>query len=234
MEEQESENQGANGTRMVRLVLADDHAILREGVKLLLESEPGMQVVGQASNGIEAVRLACDLKPDLVLMDIQMPGVDGIEACERIARQAPSVKVLVLSQTDSEHNLVRVLQAGALGYVLKQNASEELLNAVQTVLKGHVYMTPQMASRFVQLYFRKEDEKQNRAKQLTPREQEVLKGIAEGLTNQQIADLLCVSIKTVQTHRGNIMEKLDLHDRVDLVKYAIKAGLVNIQEEGQN
>lgn len=219
---------------MVRLVLADDHAILREGVKLLLESEPGMQVVGQASNGIEAVRLACDLKPDLVMMDIQMPGVDGIEACERIARQAPSVKVLVLSQTDSEHNLVRVLQAGALGYVLKQNASEELLNAVHTVLKGHVYMTPQMASRFVQLYFRKEDEKQNRAKQLTPREQEVLKGIAEGLTNQQIADQLCVSIKTVQTHRGNIMEKLDLHDRVDLVKYAIKAGLVNIQEEGHD
>jgi len=215
---------------VIRVVLADDHAILREGVKLLLEAEPDIKVVGQASDGLEAVRLADELKPDLVLMDIQMPGVDGMEACERIARVAPAVRTLVLSQTDSEHHLVRVLQAGALGYVLKQSAAEELVDAVRTVMKGHVYLTPQMASSFVQMHFRKENEKQSRSRLLTPREEEVLKGIVEGLTNQEIADRLTVSIKTVQTHRGNIMEKLDLHDRVDLVKYAIKSGLVTLEE----
>jgi DNA-binding NarL/FixJ family response regulator len=216
---------------VIRVAIADDHAILREGVKLLLEADADIDVIGQASNGLEAVRLAAEEKPDVMLMDIQMPGVDGIEATERVRRQAPTTKVLVLSQIDNEEYLVRVLQAGAMGYVLKQNASEELVAAVHTVHKGHVYMTPYMASRFVQMHFRKEEEKKDRSKQLTPREQEVLKGIAEGLTNQQIADDLNVSIKTVQTHRGNIMEKLNLHDRVELVKYAIRAGLVQLNAE---
>lgn len=232
--QEDNDGDDSNPSGVIKVVIADDHAILREGVKLLLESEPDIQVLGQASNGLEAVRMADELKPDLVLMDIQMPGVDGIEACERIARQSPAVKILVLSQMDNEHNLIKVLQSGALGYVLKQNAGEELVHAVRTVLNGHVYLTPAMASRFVQMYFRREEEKQDRAKQLTPREQEVLKGIAQGLTNQQIADQLFVSIKTVQTHRGNIMEKLDLHDRVDLVKYAIKTGLVNLQEDARD
>lgn len=213
---------------MIRVAIADDHAILREGVKLLLATDPDIEVIGLASNGLEAVRLAADEKPDVILMDIQMPGVDGIDATERIRRQSPTTKVLVLSQLDNEEYLVRVLQAGALGYVLKQNASEELVSAVHTVHNGHVYLTPLMASRFVQMHFRKEAEKKDRSKQLTPREEEVLKGIAEGLTNQQIADDLCVSIKTVQTHRGNIMEKLNLHDRVELVKYAIRSGLVQL------
>lgn len=216
---------------MIRVAIADDHAILREGVKLLLEADPDIEVIGQASNGLEAVRVAAEQKPDVMLMDIQMPGVDGIEATERVRRQAPTTKVLVLSQIDNEEYLVRVLQAGAMGYVLKQNASEELVAAVHTVQKGHVYMTPSMASRFVQMYFRKEEEKKDRSKQLTPREQDVLKGIADGLTNRQIADELNVSIKTVQTHRGNIMEKLNLHDRVELVKYALRSGLVQLNVE---
>lgn len=216
---------------MIRVAIADDHAILREGVKLLLEADPDIEVIGQASNGLEAVRVAAEQKPDVMLMDIQMPGVDGIEATERVRRQAPTTKVLVLSQIDNEEYLVRVLQAGAMGYVLKQNASEELVAAVHTVQKGHVYMTPSMASRFVQMYFRKEEEKKDRSKQLTPREQDVLKGIADGLTNRQIADDLNVSIKTVQTHRGNIMEKLNLHDRVELVKYALRSGLVQLNVE---
>lgn len=216
---------------MIRVAIADDHAILREGVKLLLEADPDIEVIGQASNGLEAVRVAAEQKPDVMLMDIQMPGVDGIEATERVRRQAPATKVLVLSQIDNEEYLVRVLQAGAMGYVLKQNASEELVAAVHTVQKGHVYMTPSMASRFVQMYFRKEEEKKDRSKQLTPREQDVLKGIADGLTNRQIADELNVSIKTVQTHRGNIMEKLNLHDRVELVKYALRSGLVQLNVE---
>jgi len=231
---QEPPSDYTNASAVIRVVIADDHSILREGVKLLLEAEPDIEVIGQASNGLEAVRMADELKPDLVLMDIQMPGVDGIEACQRIGRQAPTVKVLVLSQNDNEHNLISVLQHGALGYVLKQNAAEELVHAVHTVMKGHVYLTPAMASRFVQSYFRREEEKQDKARQLTPREQEVLKGIADGQTNQQIADSLFVSIKTVQTHRGNIMEKLNLHDRVDLVKYAIKTGLVSLQEPAEN
>jgi DNA-binding NarL/FixJ family response regulator len=216
---------------VIKVIIADDHAILREGVKLLLEAEPDIEVIGQASNGVDAVRMADELKPDLVLMDLQMPGVDGMEACERLARLCPGVKVLVLSQLDQEQHLVRVLQAGALGYVLKQNASDELVQAVHTVLQGHVYLTPAMASRFVEMHFRREEARQDRAKLLTAREEEVLKGIAQGLTNRQISDQLFVSIKTVQTHRGNIMEKLDLHDRVDLVKYALKTGLVDLAEE---
>lgn len=222
---------GSKPHRVIRVAIADDHAILREGVKLLLEADAEIEVIGQASTGLDAVRLAADRKPDVILMDIQMPGIDGIEATERVRRQAPTTKVLVLSQLDSEEYLVKLLQAGAMGYVLKQNASEELVNAVHTVYKGHVYMTPFMASRFVQMHFRKEEEKKDRSKQLTPREQEVLKGIAEGLTNQQIADDLSVSIKTVQTHRGNIMEKLNMHDRVELVKYAIRTGLVQLDSD---
>lgn len=215
---------------MINVLIADDHPILRDGVRLLLEGEADMQVVGQAANGLEAVRLACDLKPDIVLMDIQMPEVDGIEACERIGRQAPTVKVLILSQIDTEEHLVRVLEAGAQGYVLKQSATDELVNAIHTVINGHVYMTPSMASRLVGRYLRREDEKTQKSKQLTAREQDVLKGICEGATNQQIAENLNLSIKTVQSHRANIMEKLDLHNRVDLVKYAIKMGLATADE----
>lgn len=214
--------------RMIRVTIVDDHSILREGVKLILEADPEIEVVGQASNGLDAVRLVTELTPDVCLMDIQMPGVDGIEATERIRRQSPATRVLVLSQIDNEAYFVRVLQVGAMGYVLKQNASDELVAAVHTVNNGHVYMTPSMASRFVQMYFRREEEKKDRSKLLTPREIDVLKGIADGLTNRQIADELSVSIKTVQTHRGNIMEKLDLHDRVELVKYALRAGLVQL------
>lgn len=216
---------------MIRVAIADDHAILREGVKLLLEADPEIEVVGQAANGLEAVRVACEEKPDVILMDIQMPGVDGIEATERVRRQAPATRVLVLSQIDNEEYLVRLLQAGAMGYVLKQNAGEELVAAVHTVHKGHVYMTPAMASRFVTLFFRREEEKKSRSSPLTPREEDVLKGIADGLTNREIADSLNVSIKTVQTHRGNIMEKLNLHDRVELVKYALRAGLVTLNAD---
>ncbi len=215
---------------MINVLIADDHPILRDGVRLLLEGEADMQVVGQAANGLEAVRLACDLKPDIVLMDIQMPEVDGIEACERIGRQAPTVKVLILSQIDTEEHLVRVLEAGAQGYVLKQSATDELVNAIHTVINGHVYMTPSMASRLVGRYLRREDEKTQKSKQLTAREQDVLKGICEGATNQQIAENLNLSIKTVQSHRANIMEKLNLHNRVDLVKYAIKMGLATADE----
>lgn len=216
---------------MIHVLIADDHAILREGVRILLESNADIKVVGQASNGLEAVRLAVDTNPDVILMDINMPGVDGIEACERLRRQVPSAKILVLSQMDTEDYLVRVLQAGALGYVLKQSASDELVTAVRTVMQGQVYMTPSMTSRFVQMHFRKEEERKDRGRQLTPREQEVLKEIVNGATNQEIADRLMVSIKTVQTHRGNIMEKLNLHDRVELVKYAVRTGLVKLREE---
>jgi DNA-binding NarL/FixJ family response regulator len=216
---------------MIRIVIADDHAILRDGVRRMLEAESDMEIVGQASDGLEAVRLAVDHKPDIVLMDIQMPNVDGIEACERIGRQAPASKVLILSQVDTPEHLVRLLQVGAQGYVLKQAATEELVTAIHTVVKGQVYLTPYMASHLVQRYLQKEDEKTHKSSQLTAREQDVLKGICTGGTNQEIADDLNLSIKTVQTHRGNIMEKLDLHNRVDLVKYAIRIGLVKADQE---
>ncbi|HEY3999672.1 MAG TPA: response regulator transcription factor [Candidatus Xenobia bacterium] len=210
---------------MIRVVIADVHAILRDGVKLLLEAESDMEVVGQAGNGLEAVRQASDLKPDILVTDIQLPEVDGIEACARIGRHAPMVRVLILSQLDSEEHLIRALEAGAQGYLLKQNASDELVNAIRAVVAGHVYLTPAMASRLVSCFLRRDDDPREKGKHLTAREQDVLKGICAGSTNQEIADELSLSIKTVQSHRSNIMDKLDLHNRVDLVKYAIKMGL---------
>ncbi|MHB2018515.1 MAG: response regulator [Candidatus Xenobia bacterium] len=218
---------------MIRVLLADDHTILRDGVRMLLETDPEIEVIGMASTGLEAVRMTVVLKPDVVLMDIQMPEVDGIDATERLGRQAPGTKVLILSQLDTEEHLSKVLEVGAQGYVLKQSATDELLDAVKTVMQGHVYMTPAMASRLVKRYLRREDDKAQKARMLTGREQEVLKGICEGLTNQQIAEQLGLSIKTVQSHRGNIMEKLDLHNRVDLVKYAIRMGIASADKAGE-
>ncbi|HXE71135.1 MAG TPA: response regulator transcription factor [Candidatus Nitrosotenuis sp.] len=216
---------------MIRVGIVDDHEIVREGVRLILEGAEDVQVVGQACDGAEALRLAGEASPDILLMDLVMPGMDGIEACRRLAREHPAVKVLVLSQVDSEAHLLKVLEAGALGYVLKQSAREELLWAVRTVAAGHVYLTPPMASLLVRQTLRRPSP--GPAARLTAREQAVLKLIARGLTNQEIARSLGLSIKTVQTHRGNIMEKLDLHDRVALVRYALKEGLATLEETGE-
>lgn len=216
---------------MIRLVLADDHAILREGVKSLLSIDPEFEVAGEASDGEEVINLASKLKPDVIVMDIAMPGINGLEATKKIVQTDPSIKILVLTQYDSQEYLFNILQAGAQGYVLKRSASTELITAIKTVYDGHAYLSPAMTKSLIRDRLGPEQEVMEKTKNaLTPREQEILKLIAEGKTNQQIADILIISLKTVQTHRAHIMEKLDMHDRTELVKYAIRKGIISLEE----
>lgn len=215
---------------MIKILLADDHTILREGLKSLLSTEPDIEIIGEVSNGYDAIALAGRIKPDIVLMDIGMPVMNGIEATRKLKEQYPEIKVLILTQYDSQEYLFTVLSAGASGYVLKRTASSELVWAIKTVHEGLAYLSPVMTQTLIREYLKTEDTSSKTKDVLTPREQEVLKLIAEGLTNQEIADTLVLSLKTVQTHRAHIMEKLNFHDRTELVKYAIKKGVISVDE----
>lgn len=213
---------------MIKVLLADDHVVLRDGLKNLLASDPEIEVIGEASDGQEAVVKTGQLQPDVVVMDIAMPGMNGMEATKKIHQQYPLVKVLILTQYDSQEYLFSVLQDGASGYVLKRSASTELFWAIKTVHEGLVYLSPLMAQALVKEYLGNEQPEQKTKDILTAREQEVLKLIAEGETNQKIAEKLFISLKTVQTHRAHILEKLKFHDRTQLVKYAIAKGIISV------
>ncbi len=210
----------------IRILLVDDHTILREGVRTLLNTQEDMEVVGEAEDGEQAVNLVKKIRPDIVLMDIGLPGINGIEATKRIKRENPEVKVLVLSMHDNEEYIAPVFQAGASGYVLKRLASKELVSALRAVHQGHSILHPALTDTVFKNDSTHENLSALKEDGLTAREIEVLRLIAKGLTNQQIADELIISIKTVQAHRSNIMEKLDLHDRVELTRYAIRRGLI--------
>ncbi len=216
----------------IRLVLADDHAVVRSGLRMLLEAQPDIEIVGEAETGTQAVERARELRPDLVLMDIQMPEMRGIEATRRIKESTPETAVLALTMHEDDQYFFEMLKAGASGYVPKRAAPDELITAIQTVIRGDVFLYPSLATRLVQDYLKrpKADSEWALYDALTPREQEVLVLIAQGLTNAEIADRLIISIKTVDRHRDNIMEKLNLHSRVELVKYAIRKGLIEIEE----
>ncbi len=218
---------------MIKILIADDHSILREGLKSLISMDPEFEVVGEAIDGQEAVSMAGSLKPDVILMDIAMPVMNGMEATKKIKERYPLVKILILSQYDSQEYLFNVLQAGASGYVLKRNASSELFWAIKSVHEGLAYLTPAMAALLIKNRFKEKeqtikDQIPDEKELFTPREQEVLKLVAEGSTNQEIAEKLVISLKTVQTHRAHIMEKLKLHDRTELVKYALAKGIISI------
>lgn len=215
---------------MIKILLADDHTILREGLKSLLATEPDIEIVGEVSNGYDAIAAAGRVKPDIVLMDIGMPVMNGLEATRKLKEQYPEIKVLILTQYDSQEYLFTVLSAGASGYVLKRTASTELVWAIKTVNEGLAYLSPVMTQTLIREYLKAEETSSKTKDILTPREQEVLKLVAEGLTNQEIADTLVLSLKTVQTHRAHIMEKLNFHDRTELVKYAIKKGVISVTE----
>ncbi len=235
-----------NAEATIQVLLADDHNILRHGLKLLLELQPGIEVVGEARTGIEAVDMALTLKPTVVVMDISMAGMDGLEACRRIREQAPSIQVLILTMHDSEEYFLQSLRAGAAGYVVKKAAPADLHMAIQAVAHGGVFLYPGLAKSLVRSYVEQFSTTpatqatttgQDRStsptiaeelQRLTPREMEVLKLVAEGHTNQEIADLLVLSIKTVQAHRANVMEKLELHDITHLVRFAIRHGLIPV------
>jgi two-component system, NarL family, response regulator NreC len=213
----------------VRILLADDHTILRDGIRSLLEDEPDMQVIGEAEDGRSAVKLACQLKPDVVLMDIAMPLLNGLEATRQIKHDCPQVKVLILTMHENEEYIRQVLASGAMGYILKDAAARELLDAIRAVQHGEAVLSPAITRLVIENYLRWGDlQSENPSNGLSPREREVLQLIAEGYSNKQIAEILCISIKTVQAHRMNLMSKLDLHDRADLIKYAIQRKIIDI------
>lgn len=211
---------------LVRILLADDHAMLRDGVRMVLEAHPGFEVVGMAGNGVEAVTLARTLQPDVAVLDIAMPELNGLEATRQIRESCPETEVIVMSMHEGEDYLREALRAGAAGFVLKRAAAKDLVGAIQAVRRGESYLDPALTRTLISDYVRKVDYVEADADALTERELEVLCLVAEGSTNRQIALKLNISIKTVQSHRANLMDKLDVHDRTELVRYAIRRGLI--------
>lgn len=213
----------------IRLLVADDHTLFRRGIVGLLSAQPDMEVVGEAGSGEEAVRETVKLSPSVVLMDIGMPGVNGLEATREIRKQAPKVQVLMLTMHDREDYLFQALRAGAAGYVLKGADVQDLLYAIRSVNGGEVYLYPSVTKKLLADYLRRVESGDNRASYdgLTDREREVLGLIAQGKTLPGIAQGLYLSVHTVQTHRDHIMKKLDLHTKAELIKYAIRKGLVD-------
>jgi two-component system response regulator NreC len=216
----------------IDILLADDHAVVRSGLRMLLESQPDMRIVGEAENGREALAKVRTLRPHVVLMDIEMPDMNGIEATRQIREMAPDTAVLALTMYEDDQYFFEMLRAGAAGYVPKRAAPDELVTAIRAVSQGQVFLYPSLAGRLVQDYLQRTDDEDEPliADDLTPREREVLVLVAEGLTNPEIAEQLVISVKTVDRHRENIMRKLNLHSRIDLVKYAIRKGLIDLEE----
>ncbi|HEY75713.1 MAG TPA: response regulator transcription factor [Thermoflexia bacterium] len=215
----------------IRLLLVDDHEIVRAGLRSLLQNYPEVEVVGEAGSGREAVALATQLRPDVVLMDITMPDMDGVEATRQIRTAAPEVNILALTIHEEEAYFFEMLNAGACGYVPKRVSPDELLAAIRVAAAGEVFLHPVVAGALVQDYLRRVRAGGERESydELTPRQREVLTLIAEGLPNREIADRLGISVKTVERHRENIMKRLNLHSRTDLVKYALRKGLIQLE-----
>ncbi len=214
----------------IRVLLVEDHTLVREGIISLLASDPTIKVVGQAEDGQEGVEKALELRPDVVLMDISLPKMSGLDATARIKGEAPEIKVLVISMYDNDEYVIQVLKYGASGYVLKKAMAQELISAIKTICDGDTYLYPPIATKLVNQVIRSKG-RTGAVEQdpLSERENEILQYVAKGLTNKEIASLLNLSYRTVQTHRANIMKKLDIHSTVELVKYAIKKGLVKVE-----
>ena len=214
----------------IRVFLADDHLLLREGIRSLLGKVPDIEVIGEAGDGKEAVEKVEQLLPDVVLMDITMPELGGLEATQRIKQKNPQVKVLILTIHETSQYLAGMLNVGASGYVVKTTASNELTSAIRAVHHGDIYLYPSIARMLVEDYLRKVKvgDQKSSYEGLTPREREILKYIAEDRKNKEIADLLGISVRTVQAHRTNLMDKLGARDRTELVKYAIRKGIINL------
>jgi two-component system response regulator NreC len=210
----------------IRVLIADDHTIVRSGVRLLLEAEPGIEVVGEALDGSEALALTEALQPDVVLMDIAMPGMDGLEATRQIKARWPGINVLVLTMHRTNEYFFEMLKAGASGYVLKGAETSDLTNAVRVVGRGEVFLYPTMARRLVRAYLDQAERHAESGPPLSPREKEILRMLAAGYSNKEIAERLVVSPSTVHTHRSNIMSKLGLNTRYELVQYARQHGLL--------
>jgi len=212
----------------VRVLLADDHGIVRRGLHYLLERSPEFQVVGEASDGREAVKMSEELSPDVVVMDIAMPNLNGIEATAQILKKNPAVGVIILSMHSDEAYLVRALSAGAKGYLLKDSAEADLIRAVQAVSEGRPFFSPAIAETLLEDYMRrlKQHNLADSYDLLTDREKEVLQLLAEGKSNKEVATLLDLSLYTVETHRSNLMQKLGLHNTAEIVLYAVRKKII--------
>ncbi|MEU0517778.1 response regulator transcription factor [Streptosporangium sp. NPDC006007] len=210
-----------------RILLADDHALVRHGLRLILDAEPDLTVVAEAANGAEAVDLAVGHDIDLAILDIAMPRMTGIQAAREISRRAPEIRLLMLSMYDNEQYLFESLRAGACGYVLKSVADRDLLEACRAAMRGEPFLYPGAVTALIRDHLQRDDPAEHLpASLLTPREEEIVKLIAEGHSSKDIADLLFISVKTVERHRANILSKLGMRDRLELTRYAIRAGLV--------
>jgi DNA-binding NarL/FixJ family response regulator len=208
----------------MKILVADDHGIVRAGIRLLLERQSDLQVVAEASDGVEAVEQALAVRPDLCILDVGMPRLTGLQAAREIRSHLPNARVLMLSMHDDEHYLFEALKAGASGYVLKREADQDLVGAIRAVGSGEAFLTNAAERSIIREWM--DDGADGPAIPLTPREEEVVKLIAEAYTNTQIAEILHLSEKTVESHRANVLRKLGMRDRVELVRYAIKRGLV--------
>ena len=212
----------------IRILIADDHGVLRAGLRALLSAEPELEVVDEASSGSEALSLADELQPDLILLDISMPDLGGIEVTRRLKELLPNVRVLILTVHEDESLLQEAIQAGASGYIVKRAVESELIDAIRAVWRGDLYIHPAMTRALLkEMSPSPASNNEASVESLTPRETDVLRLIAQGYTNRQMADMLSISVRTVESHRSNLMGKLDLHSRVELVRYAKENNLIS-------
>ena len=216
-------------TKRIRILLADDHTIMRRGLRLLLERQPGFEVVGEAADGRQAAERAEETKPDVAVLDVAMPNMSGIEAAQRIRALLPQVAIVILSMHSDEGYVLRALKAGARGYLLKDSAESDLIEAIKAVSEGKAFFSPEISKILVEDYVR--DMKKRGAEDsyelLTSREREILQLLAEGKSNKDIANLLNLSLYTVETHRRNLQDKLNLHSLAELILYAVRKGLIS-------
>jgi DNA-binding NarL/FixJ family response regulator len=214
----------------INIFIADDHNLVRQGIVAMLKHRNIFTIVGEASDGAQAVRMVKELKPDIIIMDISMPTLNGLEATYQIKRDMPDAKILILTQHENEEYIIQIIKAGASGYVLKSSVSDDLVNGILALEKGGRFFSPSISKLILDGYINKikGQEIKKESSELTHREREVMQLLAEGETNQKVAEKLYISVRTVEFHRANIMHKLNLHDMAGLVKYAIQKGIIQL------
>jgi DNA-binding NarL/FixJ family response regulator len=215
--------------KSIRILLADDHTVIRKGLRLLLEGQPGFQVVAEASDGVQTVELAESQQPNVVVLDIAMPNLNGIEAARQISAKSAQPAIVILSMHSDESYVLRALKAGARAYLLKDSAESDLINAIYAVTEGKAYFSPTISKMLVEDYVHQMQERDvnDSYELLTSREREILQMLAEGKSNKYVATLLKLSVHTVETHRSNILEKLNLHSMPELILYAVRKGVIS-------
>jgi DNA-binding NarL/FixJ family response regulator len=214
---------------MIRIILADDHVVMRNGLRLLLERQPNFEVVGEAADGRETVAICDKLRPDVVVLDIAMPNLNGIEAARQVSTKLPQTAIVILSMHADESYVLRALKAGARAYLLKDSAEADLINAIRAVNEGKAFFSPAISKMLVDDYVRRLEQRgvEDSYELLTTREREILQLLAEGKSNKEVATILNLSLYTVETHRGNILQKLNLHSVPELILYAVRKGVIS-------